>query len=182
MQMQLDWNSSELRELMDYMATEVTQNVSSRVVKPAITRASKVLIQAMRSNIRANGSVRSGALAESIDAKVLVFRNGNVSGMVGPKRGFSRPHQYWLGKDPMPMRISKPTMYAHLVELGTRPHWQPRLRYMHPGVGPDRGGPRKNSQSPKDYNFMRKAMHQVQDLVTQTLVSEMRDRLERIEH
>lgn len=51
--------------------------------------------------------------------------------VVAKRRSTGRWHrEFWLSFKGRARRI------AHLVEFGTRPHWQPRRKIMHPGARP----------------------------------------------
>ncbi len=66
-----------------------------------------------------------GLLDKSIGVKVGVSRKGNVFAVVGPRTGFKGPRSARV-LTPLGLRYQKaganPSYYAHLVELGTKPH------------------------------------------------------------
>lgn len=85
---------------------------ASRASQTAATYASRILVSAARQNIK---SERTGLLKKSIGTKKLIYRNGGVVVIaVGPRSTIS-------GQDKKGNKIW-PIKYAHLVELGTKPH------------------------------------------------------------
>lgn len=109
-----------LRELARQVS--VPLNAASRfALQPTLSKA--------RSNVQAMpASEKTGTLAAS-----LVIRKApkstklNVVHQVGPNAAFQR----WS-----PYGFRKPSKYAHLLEFGTAPHYQPKRGVMHPGTRP----------------------------------------------
>lgn len=79
----------------------VAPNVANNIVRTGALRAAQMLGERMKAILIGNGSVVSGRLLASIEARRSKPRNGYVSAKVGPTK----------------------VPYAHLVELG---HWHPR--------------------------------------------------------
>lgn len=91
----------------------------NRILKRAIGAGTKLILR----EAKARAPRETGLLRKSLGRKVKVYRNsGTVVGIVGPRAGFketvTRSRGRWL---PGPV-VSDPIRYAHLVELGTRPH------------------------------------------------------------
>lgn len=105
----------------------VLKGVARDVVSPAIRRkarqaAMRPVLEAARDYLSLNGSVQTGALAASLG----IAESDRVKNrtLMGVRRGTFRRH--------------KPIAYAHFVEWGTAPHFQPNRfgGIWHPGARP----------------------------------------------
>lgn len=108
-----------IRSIRGLMRLEVQQ----RIARAIDTVAQPIMLQA-RGNLVQSGAVRSGALMDALVTVPKVNPNrGRISVIIGPKKqrinasGQSRAKVYKVGS-----RNAIPAKYAHLVELGTRPH------------------------------------------------------------
>ena len=86
-------------------------------------------LKAARSNVKALPlKESSGALAASLVIKQKPRTSKvNPTFQVGPDSGFQRATQFGS---------RRPVKYAHLVEFGTAPHFQPGRGVVHPGTAP----------------------------------------------
>lgn len=105
-----------------------------RVLRPAVTAAGRPVRQAAKANV----PIRFGFLKKAIDVKAKSYKTTAVA-IVGPRSDMSTTGTNLFGQ---PIRVS-PSLYAHLVEGGVRPHampWGPggKGRWMHPGNAPKR--------------------------------------------
>lgn len=102
-----------------------------KIMRPAVTKAARPIRQAMK----ARAPVAAGHLKKSIDLKAKSYRHVAVA-IVGPRSdlGFTRTNLYGRTIN------SKPNLYAHLAEGGTKPHMISKKRpvWMHPGSPPKR--------------------------------------------
>lgn len=86
------------------------------IVGPAIRKALKPMLAKTRANLKANNSYHRGVLSRSMAIRRLKTTTAlSVWTLAATGRGVG---------------------IAHLVEGGTRPHWQPNFRggWMHPGA------------------------------------------------
>lgn len=83
-------------------------------VGQASRKALKPMLSATRANLSKNRSYHRGVLSRSMKIRAL--------------KSSSSLSQWTLAATGRGVAI------AHLVEGGTRPHWQPRRRVMHPGA------------------------------------------------
>jgi len=108
-----------LKELEDKLRA-LPDKLQRKTYRQAMTKALTPLVRLMKQY----APVRTGALRKSISKNVkLMGSQGRIVGMAGPARG---------------KKIGglRPSRYAHLVEFGIAPHWQPKLKKMHPGTVP----------------------------------------------
>jgi HK97 gp10 family phage protein len=84
--------------------------------------AGRVISEAAKANLVANDSVVTGALVQSMGVGEDERRQNRT--LVGPRAG--------------KFKKMRPASYAHFVEFGTAPHWQPNRfgGIMHPGARP----------------------------------------------
>ncbi len=94
----------------------IAPELHKKHTKRAVTKACKVV--RLRAAANAHASRDTGALARSLDEKVIMFRdNKGAAGFVGPDRGYSEPDR--KGRRHKKTKRTVPSNYAHLVELGT---------------------------------------------------------------
>ncbi|WP_133121922.1 hypothetical protein [Pleomorphomonas carboxyditropha] len=84
----------------------------------ASKRACEPMLDEAKARLAANGSRKSGRLYKIL----IIKRNGKRSRPLTPV--------YEIGPDGSDPAYRE----AHLVELGTAPHWQPKKKRMHPGA------------------------------------------------
>lgn len=127
-----------IRGLMRY-------EVQKRLAREMDVAAQPILMGA-KAALQAQGAVRSGALLDAMVTVPKVMPNkGRISVIIGPKKQRTVTSKI-TGKQSQRAalymvngRAAIPAKYAHLVELGTRPHpYQMRTRkgiesFMHPG-------------------------------------------------
>lgn len=83
-------------------------------VGPASRKALTPMLRSTKANLKANRSYKRGVLYRSMRIRKLKGTTALSQWVIAPTgRGVG---------------------IAHLVEAGTRPHWQPRRRQMHPGA------------------------------------------------
>lgn len=109
-----------LRELARQVS--VPLNAASRfALQPTLTKA-RTNVQAMPVN------EKTGTLAKSLTIKRKAKSSKlNPVHQVGPDAGAGRLTRFGF---------RKPVKYAHLLEFGTAPHFQPKRGIMHPGTRP----------------------------------------------
>ncbi len=107
------------------------RGVRNRVLRKAITKAGRPL----RKAVKRAAPKETGALRGSISLVVRVThkaKGGIVTGIIGPKKGYTRPDPKGKGK----RGVRVPTRYAHLVERGSKmgqrpqPFLNPTIRAM----------------------------------------------------
>lgn len=85
-----------------------------QIVGKASRKALTPMLQAAKANLKANRSYKRGVLYRSMKIRKLKSTTAMSEWVISPTgRGVG---------------------IAHLVELGTRPHWQPIRNQMHPGA------------------------------------------------
>jgi hypothetical protein len=83
-------------------------------VGPAIRKALAPMLRATKANLKKNRSYKRGVLSRSMRIRRLKSTSALAQWVIAPTgRGIG---------------------IAHLVEGGTRPHWQPKRGVMHPGA------------------------------------------------
>ncbi len=83
-------------------------------VGAASRKALAPMLRATKANLKANRSYHRGVLSRSMKIRKLKSSSALSQWVIAPTgRGVG---------------------IAHLVEAGTRPHWQPKRRQMHPGA------------------------------------------------
>jgi HK97 gp10 family phage protein len=92
--------TADLRGTLDRMS----RAIKKRMAKEAVTAAAVPVMRAMEQH--ALKSKDTGALHQSIGVRSVVYRSGNATAIVGPRRGT------WGGT------MQQPARYAHLVEFG----------------------------------------------------------------
>ena len=107
-------------------------NPSSQVeiIKTCVSEAAKPIVAQAKANLINKGSIRTGALAKSLDAIVRVYPNtGTVAAFIGSVRGTYAVATNLKTKKTGPMKLrgnentTKPIIpanYSHLVEYGHR--------------------------------------------------------------
>lgn len=107
-----------LKQLPDRLARNVTFN--------GLRAGGRVIASAAKANLRSNGSVDTGALAEAIKVETRKrSRKGSAVVAVGIENKASQRSRKGADKS---MKVN-PSKYAHLVEFGTEPHViQPKKR------------------------------------------------------
>jgi HK97 gp10 family phage protein len=112
--------------------------------------AGRVISDAAKANRVANDSVETGALVASMGVAEDDQKQNRT--LVGPRSG--------------KFRKMRPSSYAHFVEFGTAPHWQPNRfgGIMHPGARPK--------------PFLRPAYEQHVTLVAQAYFLQMKQEIE----
>lgn len=117
----------QLLASLDGLATAVR----NRILRAAVMAAGKVVL----SRAKADAPRESGLLRKSMARKVKVYRNSGVAvAIVGPRKGYKQQVTRKRGKWRASTVWADPVRYAHLVELGTRPHRQ--RGGQHPGSMP----------------------------------------------
>jgi hypothetical protein len=104
-----------MRDLDVMTQVEVLKRASRNAAAPMVTSA--------KANLRANGSVRTGALLKSIGVKVIAYlKTQTIVAVIGARKGAyavnketGKLGKYRGGKGPI-----IPANYLHLVELGHR--------------------------------------------------------------
>lgn len=100
----------------------LSRTVRNKILRKAITKA----VQPITKDAKARAPRRTGALRKSIGYKVVTYkRNGTVTGVIGPRKGFAR----MLNGS----RID-PVYYAHLVELGRKSVSVKKVKVMSDGT------------------------------------------------
>lgn len=101
---------------------ELGRNPSLAGRRRARQAAGKVVSEAAKANLVANDSVVTGALVASMGVAEDSQKQNRT--LVGPRAG--------------KFKKMRPMSYAHFVEFGTAPHWQPNRfgGIMHPGARP----------------------------------------------
>ncbi len=133
-------------------------DLEPKVLRPAVRKgiddATKLILWSARANLKANGSVDTRTLYESLGRRVVTSRDGKaVVGIVGP-RVDSPPRTTKAGRavkgkafnrtvtrrGAKKSRLAVPAWYIRFVEFGTAPHGVKRsLRpggKLHPGGRP----------------------------------------------
>lgn len=124
MSLVLDGDKAMVRHLLS-----LPRKVQRRVLRPAVTKGSRVISSAAKKQIptrtqsRKAGTIRTGQLRKSIGQKVKTYGN-TVVGVIGPRSGFA------IEADG---RIHDPVKIAHLVEYG---HGGPASAPAHPFMRP----------------------------------------------
>lgn len=83
-------------------------------VGAASRKALTPMLNASKANLRKNKSYKQGVLSRSM--RIRALKSGSALSQ-------------WVVS-----ATGRGVAIAHLVELGTRPHWQPRRNRMHPGA------------------------------------------------
>jgi HK97 gp10 family phage protein len=111
------------------------RSLTSKILRKAITQASKVVRDAVRENAQA--VARYGFLAKSIGVRIRM-KNGTAIAIVGPRTRWQRSMgTVTRGKHKGEERLQKPSKYAHFIERGTkRSKARPVLK---PALGPAQG-------------------------------------------
>jgi HK97 gp10 family phage protein len=105
-----------LRDLANYVA--VPLNAASRFALQPTVKAAKAKVQATAFEDS------TGALAASLTIRKKPRSSKlNPVHQVGPDSGFRKEGR-------------RPVSYAHLIEFGTAPHYQPNRGVVHPGIRP----------------------------------------------
>lgn len=86
-----------------------------KIIRGALAKATKPLVSAARRRARRV----SGLLRRSIYRKTVTYGSGTIVAVIGPRTDTVGLVARGYGKG---LRKSVPAWYAHLVELGTRPH------------------------------------------------------------
>lgn len=108
-----------IRQLNEYK-----QSVRTKIMRPALKKVGKVILDSAKANLKAHGFKRSDSLLlQSLGTKIGVSRRGNIYVVVGPRTGFKRTKagkvQTALGKK-FAAAKANPVRYAHLVERGRK--------------------------------------------------------------
>lgn len=143
----------ELREKFE----QIHEELATDVLKEGLKEGAGVIRDDAKRRVRQN-SHRFGALEEAIvvESRGLVRRVGGRREIVGQRatvtiavkafrysEGLGELYlmKYSAGKNKKAPRYLKgdiyPRNYAHLVEFGVRPHYQPKRKRMHPGFAPE---------------------------------------------
>ena len=101
-----------LKKLENRIQKKVTRGATAKAMRP-VAKTAKANAKRIKD---------TGLLARSIGTKTKTMRGGTVITIVGPRKGFKTTvmRKDRDGND-KPV-VSDPANYAHLVELGTRPH------------------------------------------------------------
>lgn len=86
----------------------------SRPISEAQRKSLRPVLNSWRKNLRSGGSVKRGVLIKSTTIRTPKSKPGTKRALVTAS--------------------GKGRYVAHLVEFGTDPHWQPKLRRQHPGA------------------------------------------------
>jgi HK97 gp10 family phage protein len=146
--------------------------VANKVLRVALEKVSKPVLEDAKA--KASKSKDTGALRASLSRRAKTYRRTGTSiVVVGPRTKWEKSRKKgsegieklagWargFGDKP-----DVPTKYAHLVEFGTAPHYQPKLRRQHPGT--------------KAKPFMEPAWRQNKDRVNAALRAEILAGIER---
>ena len=101
---------------------ELGRNPTAAARRKSRQAAGKVVSEAAQANLIGNDSVVTGALVQSM----------------GVAEDQQKPNRTLVGPRAGKFKKMRPSSYAHFVEFGTAPHWQPN-RFggtMHPGARP----------------------------------------------
>jgi hypothetical protein len=94
------------------------REVRNDIMKTSLAAAARPIVRAAKRYARS--SRQTGALMQSIDQKVINYRNTNTAvAIVGPRRDYYRAGKI-LGRKDNRAGASRPANYAHLVEFGHR--------------------------------------------------------------
>ena len=117
---------------LNRMLSRLGPDVFKKDLPQATVWGAKPLIKAMKENVRPHD--RTGALRKSIGRRQKKYKQSlTVFQAIGPRTGFERQHTYeFLGRTWN--TTIRPTMYAHLLEKGSKPHKQSGLNFQHPGT------------------------------------------------
>ena len=106
-----------IQKVGEKTVTTILPKVCRAMTKPIVADARK----------RVSPIKQSGALRKSIKAKVKTYRSGITVAVIGPD---TTTEGIYKGK------LVRPKNTAHLVDLGTKRHFQPKRRIQHPGAKP----------------------------------------------
>lgn len=163
---------------------ELPDNVSKRIMRRAIVRASEPILQAAKNNV----PVRTGALKKALDTKFKFYKKSktwvaiigartDVEFIVQAKDSEGKP----IGK---PQKI-KPSKYMHLAEYGTAPHALGKDSERILSSSRKRGGTTPGKQGGRMHPgttgsaFMRKAYAANQSEASRIIEEELRGGIER---
>jgi hypothetical protein len=113
-----DENKALFKGLPEALKNRVMAKSVNAALKPVVRSAKKFLTMTSRRN------KRTGLLRKSINLKVKKYPSGVIFGAAGPDKetiGYLNGRKQW------------PNKYAHLVEFGTQPHFQPKANRWHKG-------------------------------------------------
>jgi HK97 gp10 family phage protein len=129
---------------------EMGRNPTLASRRRARQAAGQIISEAAKANLVGNNSVVTGALVASMGVAEDSQKQNRT--LIGPRAG--------------KFKKMRPVSYAHFVEFGTAPHWQPNRfgGIMHPGARPK--------------PFLRPAYEQHVTLVAQTYFLEMKQEIE----
>jgi len=97
------------------MLNEFKPAVQRRILRGAVMKAGRPMARTAKSNLA--GVRRSGLLAKSIGIKNATLKSGAVIAILGPRRKMGG---VYTPKGSTKSRKVLPTLYAHLVEYGTK--------------------------------------------------------------
>jgi HK97 gp10 family phage protein len=159
-------NEDTLRAL-DKRLKELKDSKINKINRSAVTKASRPLRNEVKRRARA---VReTGTLEKSITSKVKTYPNkGIVMGIVGPDSKYKVEITWSDGTK----EIRQPSHYAHLVEMGSRPH------KIVPEKGPFKGRTLHHPGAKKQ-PFMRPAFDAMQSKMVQVYRQEVAAAIER---
>lgn len=110
---------------------KLADKVQRKIIKKAIRKPARSIVKMAKTLVPRE----SGLLAASLGTKIKQFkRSGTIVGIMGPRTKFKAPKKV-VARLGGSFEKRKPANYAHLIELGTKPHIQPTFMGggMHPG-------------------------------------------------
>lgn len=123
----LKFQISGIADLTKAMEGQFDVARQRRVLAVAMQNATMPAVAAAKANLAANGSVRTGALLQSIASVVRTYKNGTFAAIVGARKGVfgAKPKKgggFRLRKTNGVTRQDEgrisPEKYIHLVEMG----------------------------------------------------------------
>lgn len=103
----------------------VEKKLRKKLIRKAVAAAGKVILSRAKQLV----FTKSKTLKKSLGRKVKVYSSGVAVVVVGPRVGFKKE----VVRDGRTV-LANPVKYAHLVELGTRPHRYKTRAGRHPGA------------------------------------------------
>ncbi len=129
---------------------KVKAGVARKLTRQAVTKGTKLVLNAAKGLVPVGPT---GLLKKSLGSVIKTYSSGAVVGIVGPRTGFTktgrgkktRRKETALGAKFRAAGV-RPTLYAHLVEFGTRPHAIGKGSLVRKGIQRGRGHPGSKAQ------------------------------------
>ena len=102
--------------MVQHLLAQIPEELARRTLRRAVTAAAKPVL----ADMKARAPVGTGLLRESLGTAIRSYRRGRTAvAVLGPRIQFTGRVRKKLKGD---AAKAKPSNYAHLVELGVRPH------------------------------------------------------------